>query len=159
MKSQILIEKSFPIWLNVSIQWIQTTLIHRVAILCWRSIILSRVGTIHITKISISLGIMMESLSPVFQRILEWRTLDFNCKSIHTTNTFWRKWISMSFCRNKASFSCTTFDFWENANFKNKVQTHFFGNNLVFKGVVSNFLMVVKVVILCFFFQFSDSQT
>ena len=39
-------------------------------------------------------------------------------------------------------------------NFKIKFGPIFFGNNLVFKGVVSNFLMVVKVVILCFFFRY-----
>ena len=37
---------------------------------------------------------------------------------------------------------------------KIKFRPIFFDSNLVFKGVVSNFLMVVKVVILCFFFRY-----
>ena len=37
---------------------------------------------------------------------------------------------------------------------KIKFGSIFFGSNPVFKGVVSNFLMVVKVVILCFFFRY-----
>ena len=46
----------------------------------------------------------------------------------------------------------------KNINFKIKFGPIFFGNNSVFKGIISNFLMVVKVVILCFFFKYQISN-
>ena len=52
------------------------------------------------------------------------------------------------------SWPNTASDFEKTRILKIKFGPIFFGSNPVFKGVVSNFLMVVKVVILCFFFRY-----